>query len=257
MMDGSDPAAPPCLAALEREVHVWTAMPDEIRDAERLALYRSWLSPEERQRHERYLREQDRHLFLVAHALVRDTLSRYADRDPGAWVFEIGSHGRPEIGGRWEGPALRFNLSHSEGLVACLVGLEIEGGVDVENVERDVHLRQLARRVFSARELSDFEAQPESTRRSRFFEYWTLKEAYIKARGLGLDLPLDRFAFELAADGEIAIAFEPPIEDRAEDWQFGLWRLAPDHQLAVALRRGSGPDRTIVRRCASPKPIGH
>ena len=252
MIEGSDPAAVPWLAALEREVHVWTALPDEIRDPERLALYRSWLSPQEKQRHERYLREQDRHLFLVGHGLVRDTLSRYADRDPGAWVFENGRHGRPEIGGKWDGPALRFNLSHSQGLAACLVGLELDCGVDVENVERVANPRQLARRVFSARELADLEAQPEKTMRSRFFEYWTLKEAYIKARGLGLSLPLDRFAFELAANGQIAIAFEPPIEDRAEDWQFGLWRLAPHHQLAVALRRGSDPDRTIVRRATVP-----
>ena len=86
----------------------------------------------------------------------------------------------------------------------------------------------------------------------RFFHYWTLKEAYIKARGMGLALPLRHFTYTFPEPGEVAIAFDPEIEDREPEWQLALWEASPHHYLATAIRRGEGPDLEVVVRRSTP-----
>src|SRR6187431_535260 len=139
--------------SLREEIPVWIAAPEAFRDAAELDLYRSWLSDEERARADRYLDAADRHLFLIAHALLRSTLSRYGDRRPEEWRFATGEHGRPGIADEMAGTGrVGFSLSHTRGLVACLVSEEIDCGVDVEGIGRVADPHALARRYFSPRE---------------------------------------------------------------------------------------------------------
>jgi hypothetical protein len=119
----------------EREAHLWYVSPEQISEPD-LRTYHELLAPEEAHRQQRFFFPRDRRQYLVARALVRTTLSRYAPVDPRAWQFRTNCSGRPEIVGNAGVPPLRFNVSHAPGLVALGVTLERDIGVDVENTER-------------------------------------------------------------------------------------------------------------------------
>jgi 4'-phosphopantetheinyl transferase len=234
------------LRDLRDEVHVWTSELCKDLSPEDIERFESWLSSEETARYQRYLRSQDRNLFLVAHALLRHTLSRYAEAAPAAWRFETGEHGRPEIVGPLAKLGLRFNISHSPGLVAVLISDGIDAGVDVELPGRVADPAAVARSVFSEAEVRALEGLEPDEFQTRFYELWTLGEAYIKARGLGLEIPLREFTFSVGQDFGVRIEFDASIQDDAAQWQFHLWRPGERHQGAVALRRGAGQNRRLV-----------
>jgi 4'-phosphopantetheinyl transferase len=234
----------------EREVHVWVARLDEPAAPELLAAYHALLDPEERERHGRFRFERHRHVFLVSHALLRLALSRYSTSPPQSWSFQRNAYGRPELApGACERP-LRFNLSHTDGLACLAITLDRDVGIDVESPLRRGEAVAVAERYFSPAEVRALRSLPEHAQRDRFFDYWTLKEAYIKARGLGLSLPLERFSFELGSP--IRIAFDPRLRDRPESWQFELMRPTPQHRMALAVRRGRGPDLAVSVRAGMP-----
>ena len=199
----------------------------------------------------RFVFERDRRSFLITRALVRTTLSRYAAVPPAEWAFIANVHGRPEILDRPRGvPDLRFNLSHTEGLIACAVTIGREVGVDVEHVQRRL-THDIADRFFAPREVQDLKALPADEQPKAFFDYWTLKEAYIKARGFGLALPLADFAFQLSPAAPPRISFEPSLDDDPATWQFAQDWPTPTHRLAVAVRR-DGADLPIRIRFTVP-----
>lgn len=217
------------------EAHVWLCRTEQPPDPATLARCEAVLDQGERARWQRYRLAEARTQFVLAHGLTRFTLSRYAAVAPADWRFTIGEYGRPEVANPAPSLPLRFNLSHTPGLIALLVTRALDCGVDVENRQREVDIELLARRVFAPSEAADVMAQPAGEpRRRRFFAYWTLKESYIKARGMGLALPLKRFAFRL--DSPTTIAFEAPIVDDPATWQFERSDVAHDFQLAVALQ---------------------
>jgi 4'-phosphopantetheinyl transferase len=225
------------------EAHLWYAHPDKIRDADALRRCDALMTPEERARGARFIPDAARHRHLVTRALVRCVLSRYADVAPGAWRFVENAYGRPEVDPVCDAPGLRFNLSHADGLIVCLVARNMDVGVDVEDTSRVVDYLGIGTRFFSPREATALAAAPEARRAERFFDYWTLKESYIKARGMGLALPLAAFSFDLDGQGT-AIAFEPPIEDDPVAWQFDRLRIGR-HTVATAIR---GADTPVVLR---------
>lgn len=245
------------MSALGRgDVHVWVLRAPEDASAEDVAHAKALLSAEEHARMARFRFLPDRLRYLFAHALVRVTLSRYAPATPPAgWRFVANAYGRPEVAPDSAAPPLRFNLSHTAGLVACAVAVDREVGVDVEYLfppHGDFGL-EVAPRYFAPAEVMGLEAQPPDARRERFFALWTLKEAYIKARGLGLALPLDRFAFELegapldaAESPAIRIRFEPDMNDDATRWHFVRRHPTPEHALALAARRAPGEQLSVL-----------
>ncbi len=238
------------LDRLDSEAHVWLTGPAGPEALPELA---PLLDEAELAQYERYKVERARALHLAARALARSVLSLYAPAiDPREWRFRFNEHGRPEIDGPVGGPPLRFNLSHTDGLVACLVTLRLDAGVDVERIDRELNLTGVARHSFSAREAADVRRRRGRDQRQRFFHYWTLKEAYIKARGMGLALPLRRFSYTFPSSGEVAIELDPELGDRAGDWQLALYQAAPEHYLATAIRRGGAADREIVIRRSTP-----
>jgi len=219
------------------EVHLWIAETSAAHDPARREGYARLLSPEEAARLARFRHAGARDEFLVGRALVRTTLSRYARLAPEAWCFRLNAHGRPDIAEYPDGsPRLIFNLSHTRGLVVCAVTVARELGVDVEYTGR-VMTRDIADRFFAPAEVRALRALPTAEQPRAFFDYWTLKEAYIKARGLGLALPLHQFAFACRAGGPASVRFSPELEDEAESWQFWQSTPGPDHQIAVAVRR--------------------
>ena len=210
------------------------------------------LSPDEHERMARLVFERDQRRFLLTRALVRTMLSRYAAVAPQDWAFIANVHGRPELLDRPEGvPDLRFNISHTDGLIACAVTIGREVGVDVEHVGRRL-TRDVPARFFAPQEVADLNAVAEPDRHKVFFDYWTLKEAYIKARGFGLALPLADFAFRLSPSSPPEISFEPALPDDPATWQFAQDWPTPVHRLGLAVRR-SGPDLAIRIRQVVPQ----
>jgi 4'-phosphopantetheinyl transferase len=248
-------AAPPPnarLADLDREAHVWLVRPETITDAETLSLWRSLLSAAERQRLDRFRRAADRHTFLIAHALVRWALSHYTGAQPDAWTFAVGRWGRPEIEAPGV-PGLQYSLTHTPGLVACLVARDCECGIDAEALGRRRNVKRLAPRVLSAAERSAWEALPEPERRLRFLVYWTLKEAYLKARGVGIAVPPRKVSFTVRGE-RIQLASAPPDDSEIDAWRFSTTQPTSEHTVATALRRSGRPSPTLVVREGLPDP---
>jgi 4'-phosphopantetheinyl transferase len=239
------------LALPSDEVHVWLVQPDELSGStELLRRCRGLISTEEQARAERCLLKRTHDEQLIARALVRSTLSRYADVDPRAWTFRANAWGRPELAGPEGAPPLRFNLAHTDGLIACAVAWDREIGVDVEDAARERPTLEIAGDFFSPFEHEALCRAPQSERRDRFFDYWTLKEAYIKARGMGLAIPLHQFSFVLEP-GRVRIAFAPELDDDPATWQFERLRPSARHRAAVAIRRYGDADLAVVVREAA------
>lgn len=194
------------------------------------------LSPEEVARRNRFVFPKDRALFQRSHVFLRRVLSQYADVAPEEWRFEANSYGRPRIGGGNApfGP-LEFSLSHTAGMIAVAVSAFAEIGIDVERSDRADVGPEIASRYFAPAEIDELEGMSPERKRERFFELWTLKEAYVKARGMGLTLPLDRFRFRQDAAGEVAIEFDERFGDEPGGWRFFSLRRG-NHRVAVAAR---------------------
>ncbi|MHB1861432.1 MAG: 4'-phosphopantetheinyl transferase family protein [Gemmatimonadaceae bacterium] len=236
---------------LTQEVHVWCAPTHELRSLGATETFEAWLSGDEVERHGRFRRPEDRELFLFTRAILRGALSHYADVEPAAWRFVTTHGGRPELATPFDALGLRFSVSHTPGLVACLVSHTIDAGLDIEGVVgRVADVFKLAAVVCSPAEREEMERLPPDAAHARFYELWTLKESYVKARGTGLRLALNKMTFTGGGHDSIAVRLDGTVEDDPRQWQFALWRPTPEHQGALALRRGAGPDRRVVFRSA-------
>jgi 4'-phosphopantetheinyl transferase len=232
--------------------HLWYVFSEEVKDPKLLAAYHALMAPAEAAQQARFYFPEGRHEYLLTRALVRAVLSRYAPIAPAEWQFVRNEYGRPEISGPPGAPSLRFNLSNTRGLIACLVAQGRDVGVDVEDMDRSTSAVDIADRFFSPSEVRALHARPEALQRDRFFDYWTLKESYIKARGMGLAIPLEQFSFHLDEGPVIRISFDPQLKDDPADWQFALYRLSARHRMAAAIRRGRDAPLTIELRETVP-----
>jgi 4'-phosphopantetheinyl transferase len=232
------------------QVHLWLAYLDEITDARLLAEYRLMLSEEEQRRQFRFHFERDRHRYLVTRAMQRTVLSRYVDIAPSAWRFTVNDYGRPSIAAEHAGArGIEFNLSHTDGLVVMAVTRERAIGVDVENVRTREADIEIADRYFAHEEVLALHLLPDEKQKQRFFEYWTLKESYIKARGMGLSISLERFAFSLEDPKQIRLSIDPGLRDHAGRWRVWQLRVDQDHLTALCAegRAGERPYLASVR----------
>ena len=228
-------------------VHVWRidlAVGDRV-GAARAAV----LSSEERARAARFHFERDRRRWTAARGAVRAVLAGYADVPAESLAFSIGPHGKPALDGLPAGAGLEFNVSHAGDLALCAVTRGRAVGVDVEAIRPDFATGEVARRFFAPGEVAALEALPAGERVDAFFACWTRKEAYIKARGTGIALGLDRFEVSLAADRPAALlatSHEPAASAR---WR--LVALAPGEGYAGALAT-EGPARLVCWQWTDP-----
>lgn len=193
---GAWPAPPAGLALPPGEVHVWRA--PLAASAGRLGALRRALSPDEVERAESFHHRRDREGFVVARGVLREILSLYL---PGAWParlrFRYGRGGKPALEDGGGAHALHFNVSHSAGLALYAFSRGRRVGVDLERVRAVRSYEEIAERHFAPEEVSALRALHDDARRESFFHCWARKEAYVKAVGEGLSLPLDRFAVSL------------------------------------------------------------
>lgn len=219
------------------EVHLWFVYNDKIHDPQLLSQYHSLLNHEESAQQKRFHFEKHRHQYLLTRAMVRSVLSLYADEiKPENWEFKKNNYGKPFIGNSALTLPLRFNISHTDELIVMAVSLDQDVGVDVEYLPRLGKMLDIASHFFSPSEVEALFDLPESKQMNRFFDLWTLKEAYIKACGMGLSIPLDHFSYSLSTHGKISIDFNVERNDQSEFWQF--WQIHPNdiHKVAVALK---------------------
>lgn len=234
----------------DTEIHLWLTFPDEIRSDRLLDEYRELLCADERRQEKRFHFTTHQHQYLITRALVRTVLSRYQRHSPQEWRFTTNEFGRPEIASKvTPATSLSFNVSHTLSLIVCGVALRRFIGVDTESAHTGRSHIQLADRYFSPAEARTLRSLPVQMISNRFLHYWTLKEAYIKARGMGLSIPMKQFGFEFPDAESVRIYFEPELEDDPARWKFWLLQISEEHLVAVCTASRGGSDlhlRTIA-----------
>jgi 4'-phosphopantetheinyl transferase len=225
-----------------KPLHLWFAYPDDLLEAGVAEACSALLSEEERERVARFRFERYRRESLATRALMRTALSSYRPVAPQDWRFTLNAHGKPDPEPEC---GLRFNLSNSVKLVVCLVGEGAEVGVDVEPVERASKILPLAPEVFSAAERKQLGALDDTAKLDRALSLWTLKESYIKARGMGLALPLDKFSFLFGGEEGIRLEIDPSLGDKAERWRFSQLDHA-GHRIAAMVERATAGELEVL-----------
>ena len=221
-------------------VHIWLAFESEVSDPASYDRFEPLLSAAERARCERFRTPELQRQYLLARALQRIVLSRYASSvSPAEWEFVKGEHDKPALAMPFEAHGLHFNLTHARGLVAFAVA-RTPIGIDVENFAmRDPPL-EVARSYFTGFEADALESLPVEAQRTRFFALWTLKESWLKADGRGLSAGLENAEFDLDATTH-RVATVRLAGDDARLWTFRQWWPSSEHVMALAVRHGGAP----------------
>lgn len=204
-------------------IHLWMApLPGELSSAQQ-ARWLALLSPDEQQRWQRFRQERDRQSFLLGKVLTRSVLAECLARAPGELAFTTDAHGKPRLLEQPGKGGLRFNLSHTPGMAVLAVTDGVEPGVDVESFARRVEALALARRYFASPEVAALEELQGQALQEHFIRLWTLKEAWLKAKGHGLREPLDAFHFVLQGQSA-TVAFSSLLDEDPARWQLRLYR---------------------------------
>lgn len=216
------------------EAHFWSCRPPLLPTDDSAYLNRldAVLDLNEQQRRDRFKFARHALMFRVSHALVRYVLSQYADVAPAEWHFRKNQHGKPYIINRGF-EHLQFSLSHTDGYAALAVCSDYEIGCDVERRRDSVRAPDIAHRFFSEHEVAELLSNDEELQHFRFFDYWSLKESYIKAKGKGLAIPLGDFSFELGSR-PITFSALPSLETDTSQWHFELLDVSTEHAAAIA-----------------------
>jgi Phosphopantetheinyl transferase len=216
---------PTALILADNEVHVWRAQLH--LPASQVQQLRDILTADELDRADHFAFEKDKQHFIAARGTLRSILSRYTNIQPSHVRFCYNSYGKPLLASRFDQYLLNFNLSHSDGMALYAITRNREIGIDLERIRSDFQYEEIAERFFSPREVAVLHTIQTELRLEAFFNCWTRKEAYIKAHGQGLSLPLDSFDVSFAP-------WEPPMllitkDESQEASRWTLQELRPGH----------------------------
>lgn len=220
------------LALPEDEIHIWRANLD-LRP-EVLNRLKATLDNVEQSRAARFHFLHDRDHFIACRGILRELLGEYLGSSPFSIEFCYGAYGKPAHLPEESQSPIRFNISHSHGFAVLAFARSREIGIDLEPICPEFAGEEIAERYFSTRELAELRALPAARRPEGFFLCWTRKEAYVKARGLGLQVPLDSFSVTLTPN-------EPEILQSADSlrWTLRSFEPAPNFRAAIV---GEGRD---------------
>ncbi|MGR5266342.1 4'-phosphopantetheinyl transferase family protein [Vibrio astriarenae] len=222
---------------LEKTVDVWCVKPQEWLDNEafeptcqRVLSLSEWFKISNLRMEDR--RQQQK----LTRLLVRLVLSQYRHHAPNDWVFSQQVGGKPFLANA--NHSLFFNVSHTQGLIVCAVSVESEVGVDVESLDKKRNFMAIAKQYFSVQEFQSLTAlSNDKERKLLFFQLWTLKEAYLKACGKGITVPLSSICFDpLPTNDRYKLACSAHRESSSNHWQLKSAQLSEKHLMAVALR---------------------
>lgn len=230
-MSAADEAQPgPALGP--NEIHVWRAQLDAF--LARLPELAASLAPDEIERAERFAFPQLRQRFIIGRGLLRAILARYLQLPPSELRFGYTTYGKPFLIPEQAGPAgLSFNLAHSDSMALYAVTYDRAVGVDIERQDRAIDVEGIAKRYFSPAECAAVMAAPPHLRYEAFYRCWTRKEAFIKAHGAGLSLPLHSFQVSVGADEPPRVLSVDGSPEAAQRWS--LWDIADSPAYAAAL----------------------
>ena len=213
---------PDALTLEDDEVHVWRT---EL-DAPEAVIHqlRQTLDAAEIARADRFHFEKDRRQFVIGRGLLRTILGRYLNLKPHTLQFGYGAQGKPFLMGIGDGSndasSCRFNLSHSAGVVLIAVTANRESGIDLERIRPEFANETIAEEFFSSQEIAALRALPADVQPEAFFNCWTRKEAYLKARADGLSFPLGQFSVSLIPGEPAAL-----LSVHGEPDEIGRWSL--------------------------------
>lgn len=215
------------------EVHVWLASLNQT--AETIQNLRQILSADEEKRAERFYFPRHREHFIVARGLLRTILGLYLDKEPQTLSFSYNSYGKPSLIPEQGGDNLRFNLSHSHELALYAVTRNRDIGVDIERISTERSCEEIAERFFSPLEKATLRSLPANIKHQAFFNCWTRKEAFIKATGKGLSLPLDQFDVTVAPGEPAALLSTQWEPQEASRWSLQELTVSPDYAASLAV----------------------
>jgi 4'-phosphopantetheinyl transferase len=228
-------AAPPALGP--DVVHLWRLdLNPDPATARRLA---AWLAAEEWERARRFRFAQDQRRFTIRRGLLREVLAGYLGLDPGVLRWVLGAYGKPGLAGQDHPAGLRFSCSHSAGLGLLAVARGRELGVDLECQRPLPDALQMAASCFAPREVAELRQVPEAAQLPAFYDCWTRKEAFVKALGLGLSFPLNRFAVSVAPDQPARLLEVDGDPGAAGQWTLSSVAVGPLFSAALVVQ-GAG-----------------
>lgn len=211
---------------MPNDLHIWRATLEVSSDS--LAGYSVLLSADELARADRYVFARDRQHFMVARATLRLLLGRYLHLSPSSMHFELGPYGKPFLAEEFQPSKLKFNASHTYGVGLFAFTMSRECGIDVEKIRPEFATREVAKHYFSAQEITELDALSPSLFTMGFFQCWTRKEAYLKARGTGLQTPLDSFAVT-------ATPGRPPQLSSCDSLRWSIYSFEPFQDFVAAV----------------------
>jgi len=227
------PTPPAELSLAAHEVHIWRV--GFVQPSPVIAACRALLPAEEIARAERFYFERDRRRFLVSHGMVRTVLGQYLGLKPKQLQFIHGPKGKPDLAPEWNALGIRFNLSHSGDFALMGVSPGLVMGIDIEQIRIDFGGQEIAERFFSRFEVDTLLSLPEHQRAEAFFYCWTRKEAYIKAQGDGLSLPLDSFDVTFAPGTEPALLRVAEDPKEVARWKLYNIEIGPGYKAALMI----------------------
>lgn len=201
--------------------------------------FKEIISSSEQEKIEQKRTNNDKQDALITRGLIRCVLSRYKPLTPNQWQFKKGWNGKPSVSSTCLSTEndIEFNLSHANGLIACAITKSSPLGIDVEYTKRKSNTYKLASRYFSESENADLNAQPYDQQPIEFYNYWTLKESYIKACGDGLSIPLKHFSFDITVPQNIKLNFDAARDDNPVHWTSLLFNVSDDHTMALTVKK--------------------
>lgn len=218
---------------MPRPIQLWFAFPEDAQSQVVADACAALLSEDELARLATFRLERLRREYLTTRALVRTALASCSNTPASAWRFRVSQFGKPEP---VQDSLLKMNATNCPDLVACAVSEDSTVGIDVEPEHRGSHILEVAESVFTPAERRELENLDQPVRLERAVFLWTLKESYLKARGLGMTVPLQRFSFVFEGSEYPRFQPDPCLGDKAERWQFCTMGYA-GHRVTVTAER--------------------
>src|SRR6266700_4660831 len=224
---------PEQLALADDEVHVWLA-PLDLPDSHLYILAQA-LADDERRRAQAFRFQKDRIHFIVDRFILRALLGLYLTKEPGMLRFCYNEYGKPALTSE-AGDSISFNVAHSHGMAMYAITRKRDIGIDLEYISRDIESEQVALHFFSPYEVSMLRLVPPERQYEAFFNCWTRKEAYIKARGMGLSLSLSSFDVSLTPGTPAALLNIREEDQNISDWSLVDMSFNADYAAALAVK---------------------
>ena len=234
------------MSGYQSSIHLWFTFTDEIDDEALLAKYLTLLPRIEQDSLERFHFPHHRKRYLIGRALLRSVLSAWINIPPPSIRFSRETYGRPYIKPADNSRGIDFNLSYTDGLVALALSVNGKVGIDVENTATDIDVMEIAASCFSAAETEELNSLPAGeTQRARFYEFWTMKEAHLKASGAGLNTSLNTICCTSVKRSAGSLQRFPLQLDNNDFCRVGLYDPSARHKAAICVSENEGTSMEV------------